>query len=108
MKDGPLANVSMGGPWAEVSLVRSKKPRNTGERSDEVGEGVELMSLGPGGRSETVRHIGGMLCCGIGGLMWLDPAADELATASRSTHSSKVGGWHDDAVGGITRRTWVN
>ena len=43
MKDGPLADVSMGGPWAEVSLVRSKKPRNTGERSDEVGEGMELM-----------------------------------------------------------------
>ena len=40
--------------------------------------------------------------------MWLGPAADELATASRSTCSSKVGGWHDDAVGGITRRTWVN
>jgi hypothetical protein len=49
-----------------------------------------------------------MLHCGVGGLMWLGPAADELATESRSTRSSKVGGWHDDAVGGISWRIWVN
>ena len=93
-------------PWAEVSPVRSKKPRNTGERLDEVGECMELVLLGPG--SKSAKPTEGMLRCGIGGLTWLSPAADELATVSRSTCSSKVGGWCDDAVRGISWRIWVN